>query len=163
MSAENVYLDTSAIVKRYIEEQGSELLDDLYNRAEMGALRLSFSIWNVGELIGALDQHLTRKAISEKQFRTSVKDFVAESMKLSKLGHLDMRSPTAEIFADTWRLIFSSHIYEADAIQIATAKSLKCDLFLSADAELIKAAKEANLEAANIETETEKILLRIGK
>jgi predicted nucleic acid-binding protein len=163
MSAENVYLDTSAIVKRYIEEQGSELLDDLYNRAEMGALRLSFSIWNVGELIGALDQHLTRKAISEKQFRTSVKDFVAESMKLSKLGHLDMRSPTAEIFADTWRLIFSSHIYEADAIQIATAKSLKCDLFLSADAGLIKAAKEANLEAANIETETEKILLRIGK
>jgi predicted nucleic acid-binding protein len=163
MSAENVYLDTSAIVKRYIEEQGSELLDNLYSRAEMGALKLSFSIWNVGELIGALDQHLTRKVISERQFKTSVRDFVAESMKLFRLGHLDMRSPTAEIFADTWRLIFSSHIYEADAIQIATAKTLKCDLFLSADAELIKAAKQTNLEAANIETETEKILDRMPK
>lgn len=165
MSARNVYLDTSTIVKRYIEEKGSELVDDLYGRAEVGALRISFSMWNVGELIGALDQHLSRKVISEMQFRTSTRDFVAETIKLFRLGHLNIRSPTAKIFADAWHLIFSSHIYEADAIQIATAKNLDCDLFLSADAELIEVAKQTNLQAANVETEAEKILdcLSVGK
>jgi predicted nucleic acid-binding protein len=118
-------------------------------------------MWNVGELIGALDQHLSRKVISEMQFRTSTRDFVAESMKLFRLGHLNIRSPTAKIFADAWHLIFSSHIYEADAIQIATAKSLECDLFLSADAELIGVAKQTNLQTANVETEAEKILGRL--
>lgn len=161
MSARNVYLDTSAIVKRYIEEKGSELVDDLYGRAEVGALRISFSMWNVGELIGALDQHLSRKVISEMQFRTSTRDFVAETTKLFRLGYLNIRSPTAKIFADAWYLVFSSHIYEADAIQIATAKSLECDLFLSADAELIEVAKQTNLQAANVETEAEKILDRL--
>ena len=163
MSARNVYLDTSAIVKRYIEEKGSELVDDLYGRAEVGALRISFSMWNVGELIGALDQHLSRKVISEMQFRTSTRDFVAETIKLFRLGYLNIRSPTAKIFADAWYLVFSSHIYEADAIQIATAKSLECDLFLSADAELIEVAKQTNLQAANVETEAEKILDRLPK
>jgi predicted nucleic acid-binding protein len=158
MNAENVYLDTSAIVKRYLEEKGSEVVDHLYGQTEIGAVKLSFSMWNVGELIGTLDQHVSRNVISEKQFRVSIRDFVAETMKLFKLGHLNMRSPTAEIFADTWRLIFSSHIYEADAIQIATAKNLKCDLLLSADAELIEIAKQTNLQAANVETEREKIL-----
>jgi len=161
MSARNVYLDTSAIVKRYIEEKGSKLVDDLYGRAEVGALRISFSMWNVGELIGALDQHLSRKVISEMQFRTSTRDFVAETIKLFRLGYLNIRSPTAKIFADAWYLVFSSHIYEADAIQIATAKSLECDLFLSADAELIEVAKQTNLQAANVETEAEKILDRL--
>ena len=165
MSARNVYLDTSTIVKRYVEEKGSKLVDDIYSRTEVGALKLSFSMWNVGELIGALDQHVSRKVISEMQFRTSTRDFVAETIKLFRLGHLNIRSPTAKIFADAWHLIFSSHIYEADAIQIATARNLDCDLFLSADAELIEVAKQADLQAANVETEAEKILdcLSVGK
>jgi len=165
MSARNVYLDTSTIVKRYIEEKGSELVDDVYGRAEVGSLKMSFSMWNVGELIGALDQHLSRKVISETQFRTSTRDFVAETIKLFRLGHLNIRSPTAKIFADAWHLIFSSHIYEADAIQIATARNLDCDLFLSADAELVEVAKQTDLQAANVETEAEKILdcLSAGK
>ncbi len=68
MNAKNVYLDTSSIVKRYVEEKGSKLVDDVYGRAEVGALRISFSMWNVGELIGALDQHRSRKVISEMTF-----------------------------------------------------------------------------------------------
>jgi predicted nucleic acid-binding protein len=163
MSARNAYLDTSTIVKRYIEQKGSKLVDDLYGRAEVGALKLSFSTWNVGELIGALDQHLSRKVISEMQFRTSTKDFVAETIKLFRLGHLNIRSPTAKIFADAWHLIFSGRIYEADAIQTATARSFECDLFLSADAELIGVAKQTNLQAASVETEAEKILDRPPK
>jgi predicted nucleic acid-binding protein len=161
MSARNVYLDTSTIVKRYLEEKGSQLVDDIYARTEVGALRISFSMWNVGELIGAVDQHLRRKVISDVQFGTSVRNFIAETIKLFRLGHLDLLSPTAKIFVDAWRLILSSHIYEADAIQIATAKNLECDLFLSADAELIEVAKLANLQAANVETEPQKVLGRL--
>ena len=162
MSARNVYLDTSAIVKRYVEEKGSELVDDVYGRAEVGALKISFSMWNVGELIGALDQHLRRNIISDVQFGTCIKNFIAETIKLFRLGYLDIRSPTAKIFVDAWHLTLSSHIYEADAIQIATAKNLECDFFLSADTELIEVAKLSQLQAANVETEPQKILASLS-
>jgi predicted nucleic acid-binding protein len=161
MSARNVYLYASIIAKRYVEEKGSHVVDEVYGRAEVGALRITFSMWNVGELIAALDQHLRRNVISDVQFGTSIRNFIAETVKLFRLGHLDIRSPTAKIFVDAWRLILSSHIYEADAIQIATAKNLECDFFLSADAELIEVAKLANLQAANVETEPQKILARL--
>jgi len=40
-----VYLDSSAIVKRYISEPGSDAVSKVYHRALNGELILSFSAW----------------------------------------------------------------------------------------------------------------------
>ncbi len=37
------YLDTSALVKRYVYERGSELIDRLFSRAYRGISTISFS------------------------------------------------------------------------------------------------------------------------
>ena len=47
-----VYLDSSAIVKRYILESGSEVVSNVYCKALNGELTLSFSTWNIGEVLG---------------------------------------------------------------------------------------------------------------
>jgi len=52
-----IYLDSSAIVvKRYIEELGSNVVRELYLKAYSGEVLLSSSIWNVGEVSGAFDR-----------------------------------------------------------------------------------------------------------
>ena len=43
-----VYLDTSAIVKRYIQEAGSDVVASLYSSAWQGDVKISFSLWNIG-------------------------------------------------------------------------------------------------------------------
>ena len=49
-----VYLDSSAIVKRYIKEAGTEIMDLAFGYAEDGHIKLFFSIWNIGEVLGIL-------------------------------------------------------------------------------------------------------------
>lgn len=51
MTETTVYLDSSALAKRYKNEAGSEAVDALYRRAEALDLRLAFSLWNIGEVL----------------------------------------------------------------------------------------------------------------
>jgi predicted nucleic acid-binding protein len=55
MREQPVYLDSSGIVKRYVSEKGSDLIDGVYRRSESGELRLVYSLWNIGELIEVFD------------------------------------------------------------------------------------------------------------
>ena len=54
MTENLVYLDSSAIVKRYTKETGTSTVDFVYRQAELGKLVVGFSIWNIGETVGAL-------------------------------------------------------------------------------------------------------------
>ena len=56
----NAYLDTSGLVKRYVEEEGTEVIDRLYEETEAGKTTTYFSIWNIGEALGVLDRYHTR-------------------------------------------------------------------------------------------------------
>jgi len=51
---ETCYLDTSALVKRYVEEPGSETVDTIYRDTYGGVKRLSFSYWNIAESCGGV-------------------------------------------------------------------------------------------------------------
>ncbi|MGK0548032.1 type II toxin-antitoxin system VapC family toxin [Pyrobaculum arsenaticum] len=51
-----IYLDTSALVKRYVEEAGSGMVDDLFDAAYRGEEVLSASVFNIGEAASALDK-----------------------------------------------------------------------------------------------------------
>ena len=54
MNVKSVYLDSSAIVKRYVAEKGSKVIDKIYDKAENSQLKIVFSIWNIGEVIGVV-------------------------------------------------------------------------------------------------------------
>jgi predicted nucleic acid-binding protein len=60
-----VYLDSSAIVKRYIKEAGTEIMDLVFGYAEDDHIKLFFSIWNIGEVLGVFDEYIRRKVINE--------------------------------------------------------------------------------------------------
>ena len=153
-----VYLDSSVLVKRYVEEKGSDIVDLIYSKSEVGKIVLVFSAWNIGEVLGVLDKYLAKKAIGPIKFRECVNRLLLESIKMVRLGSLFLYPLTSDILVHSWGLVLEGHLYEADALQIASAKSLKCDVFLSADSRLLGIAKAEGLEALNPEQDQRRIV-----
>ncbi len=142
-----VYLDTSAIVKRYIVEEGSSLVNELYEKALNGDLTLSFSLWNLGETLSAFDKYYRRGWISEEGYKQVQILFKAETRRLIKLKVLKI-VPIKSIFLfKSWKLIAKHHLYVADALQIVSAKAIGSDRLVTGDKKLYDTSILENLDA----------------
>lgn len=157
------YLDTSAIVKRYISESGTEIVGELYRAAERDALLLQFSLWNIGEVLGVMDTYQRRGWITKTEHERIERLFVAETVKLVKLGALLVLPAQHRYIVESWRLIRHHHVYQADALQAITAIENESSTFLTADTELKQVARDEGLEALNVETDGPKIRTAIAQ
>jgi len=151
MDESSVYLDTSSIVKRYVEERGSRLVDRIYAEAETGRRTIAMSLWNIGEVLGAFDRCCSRRVMGEDDLRKAVGAFLAESQKMIRLGGMLILPFSAEIMTETYALILKHHIYQADALQIATCKMAGSTLFVSGDTRLLGVARDEKIRALNVE------------
>ncbi|MBS7247319.1 MAG: type II toxin-antitoxin system VapC family toxin [Candidatus Jordarchaeales archaeon] len=144
MKERSVYLDTSAIVKRYVVEEGSSRVDEFYDEAHAGRATLGFSIWNIGEVAVVLDKYERRDVLSDA--KQVFARFVGETRLLAKLNQLKLVPlNSAVIFAAT-KYVFKHGIYVADAIQLASAREF--NLFLTYDKKLSRIAKDEKLKLA---------------
>jgi len=112
----------------------------------------------VGEIFGVFDKYVSRGFLSEDMFKTALLDFLSESIKMARLGSLQILPMTAKSLIESWLLILKYHIYGADALQISTLKEAGCDLLLSADERLVQVARKEGINAINLEAKPEKAL-----
>ena len=150
-----IYLDSSAIVKRYVSEPGTSAVDFLFDRCWAGELVIATSIWNIGEVLGVFDTKRRRGWLTEKEFRRALGNFVEETRRLLRLKVLEVFPVMTPMLTETWSLILNEHVYEADALQIRTAIYSGSNVFLSADRELVDLASKYGIKAINIEKEAE--------
>ena len=143
-----VYLDSSAIVKRYVLEEGSDEVREAYLEAFNGAATLHFSVWNVGEVLGALDTYYRRNWLESEDCRVARELFIAETVRLIKLGVAKVVPVRSRLLAESWLLVEKHHIYEADALQIVSAKHLGVDQLLSGDQRLVDISNKEEVNAA---------------
>ncbi|MEZ0248393.1 MAG: hypothetical protein ABWJ97_03890 [Thermoproteus sp.] len=54
------YLDSSALVKRYVKERGSDVVAGLFRKAYGGDAAMAFSVYNIGEVLTAFDKAARR-------------------------------------------------------------------------------------------------------
>ncbi len=148
-----IYLDSSAISKRYIKEKGTETIDAIFDASEIEKVKISFSIWNIGECVGVFDQYCRRKWITEEDFQEAIRKFLIEIHKLYKLKTLQLIPIDSNIIAQTIPLIVEYHMYQADVLQTISFKVAGADIFISADKKLVKIMKSFNKHSFNIETE----------
>lgn len=142
-----VYLDSSAIIKRYVEEKGSNKVVYEYESAYNGKRIIAFSIWNVGEVLGVFDRAKRRKIINDIEYTVLRERFLAETERMTKLRILKIVPLKTQILVGGWKIIEKYHIYQADAIQIVSAKIINADLFLTGDKKLHEIAKEESLKS----------------
>ena len=142
-----VYLDSSAIVKRYVLEEGSGLVREAYSEALNGESTLHFSVWNIGEVLGAQDTYHRRNWLDSEDYTTVRESFVTETIRLIKLGVADAVPVRSRLLAESWLLAEKHHIYEADALQVASAKHLGADTLLSGDKRLVRVSGEEEVKA----------------
>ncbi|MHA1267607.1 MAG: type II toxin-antitoxin system VapC family toxin [Candidatus Helarchaeota archaeon] len=148
-----IYLDSSAITKRYINEKGTETIDVIFDASEVEKIKISFSIWNIGETIGVFDQYHQRNWINKEEFRTAIRKFLIEVQKLYKFKTLKLISIDYTMLIQALPLIVKYHIYLADVLQIVTFKAAQADIFISADKKLVKIMKTIEKNSFNIEME----------
>lgn len=145
-----IYLDTSAIVKRYVYERGSEVVVGFYNKALSGVLKLAFSIWNIGEVLGVLDRYARRGALDLELWKTARRNFLGETRRLAVFNVLKLVEISPGLLKESWGLVEKHHIYQADALQIVSAKYIRAGEFITADKPLCGVAKNEGLNVVCI-------------
>lgn len=151
------YLDSSAIVKRYVTEPGTKAIDLIFDGAETGEHIVAFSLWNIGEVFGVLDERRGRGWLSERKFAETVGMLSSELVRLMRLRVLEIVPIFASILAEAWSIILDQHIYEADALQITACNHIHSDALLSSDENLVRASKKLSLRAFDIVKEEQEL------
>lgn len=142
-----VYLDSSAILKRYVLEEGTDLIRETYLRALNGEAALTFSVWNIGEVLRALDAYHRRGWLEEKEYNVARESFITETMRLIKLGVVGVIPVSSRLLADSWLLVEKHHIYEADALQITSTKHNNAEQLLTGDRRLADISTKEEINA----------------
>ncbi|MBS7611728.1 type II toxin-antitoxin system VapC family toxin [Candidatus Bathyarchaeota archaeon] len=139
----SVYLDTSALVKRYVVEEHSDRVDELYSESYAGRVRIGFSVWNIGEVAVVLDKYEERGIVEDA--RIVFARFIGESHLLVKLNQLKLIPLNFRVVVEAVNYVFKHGIYVADAVQLASAEGF--DTFLTYDEKLAQIAK---IEGLNV-------------
>lgn len=141
------YLDSSAVVKRYVLEHGSDVVQELYGKAYSGDITLSFSLWNIGEVLGVLDKYRRRGWLDDINYRKARQQFLGDTLRLLKLKLLKILPVRARILVQGWRLVDRYHVYEADALQILSAKDMRVDKLYTGDKLIHEIAMKEGLDS----------------
>lgn len=80
-----LYLDSSAIVRRYVAERGSDSTARIYEKSEMKEITICFSIWNIDETIGVIDYYHRRGWITEDQGTRALSGLAGETIRLVRI------------------------------------------------------------------------------
>jgi predicted nucleic acid-binding protein len=145
MGERDVYLDTSALAKRYLKERDSDKVDELYRNAEMGKIKLHFSLWNIGEVCGVFDKH--RENTNPK---SDLELLLGESTRLVVSGRLNVMEISNDVVMGALEIVLKYHIYVADALQLATAHIAGAKRFVTADKMLIRIAKKEGFDVIEL-------------
>ena len=145
------YFDTSAIVKRYRKEVGSDILDKIFEFKEHG---LAVSFWSLLEFTVAFSAKMRRKELSRDAFNAVISRFLKDV-----LDTLAVTTVNDELIASATPLAIKHNLPSADCLQLASALNLKKALqpakeklvLVCSDKDLCRAAEKEGIKFINPE------------
>lgn len=136
------YLDSSALAKRYVEEEGSDKMDQIFEAAEKGGESVFFSTWNVGELVVVFDKYEREGLLEAKSVMMT---FLEEMKRLGKSRAAEIVPVSGSLIAQAVTLTLKHHVYVADALQIVSCRTMSGAGFVTADRRLARIAEDEGL------------------
>jgi len=136
-----LYLDTSALLKRYIQEADSETVMRRCAKAD----RVHLSALCVPELISGFQRLKREKKIGEDVYSVLKQEFALDAEQAMVV------EPNKDVLREAVLCIERTGVRTLDAIHIATALKLGSDLFMTADRAQGEAAKTMGLRCEVLE------------
>ncbi len=132
----NVFLDSSALAKRYVQEPGSERVEQVLR----AATSLGVSVLCVSEVISALCRRRRERKLSSQQY------LKAKQALIEDIDDADVVNITAQVIARTVEILERWPLHSSDALHVASAAEWAAGLFVSADEEQCAAARRYGLQ-----------------
>lgn len=136
------YFDTSAFIKRYILEQGSEQIPLILTKASA----LALSALSLPEMISAITRLKHEKKLTVHLYQT-IKNKIYDD-----LTDIILYPMTPQVITLATEIIEQNKVKTLDAIHIASASVWMCDYFVSADKIQIATAQRIGLQTIYIPT-----------
>ncbi|MDI6715970.1 MAG: type II toxin-antitoxin system VapC family toxin [Actinomycetota bacterium] len=133
-------VDSSALVKRYVLEDGSENVNHLLSHAS----QLGICIILVPEIVSALNRRLREGILTSNNYRR-IKMQLLNDVNDATVLHI-----TSAVIAHSVKLLERNKLRTLDALHIACALEWKADVFVTADRRQLTAAANAGLQTKYI-------------
>jgi predicted nucleic acid-binding protein len=134
------YLDSSALAKRYIREDGSDRVEQALSKATEAAV----SLIGPPEILSALCRLQRQASISGSQYRDAKKALFRD------IEDMSVCSITIPVVLWAVDLLEKHPLRTLDALHVACALEWRADLFVSSDRRQISAAKESGLRVMRV-------------
>jgi predicted nucleic acid-binding protein len=142
-----IYLDTSALIKRFVHEKGSLLVQSLVQRAgTVATAKIAYA-----EIFAGLTRKLREGNLAKAQYALACRQFDRD-------WHAYIRVELGDDLLLLARDLIQRHPLRGfDAVHLASALTLKTSLgeeitFAGADGRLLKAVEAEDLKPLNVET-----------
>lgn len=134
------FFDSSAFAKRYVEEEGSDTVEQLCGKATA----LALSVICVPEIISALNRRVREGSLSRSQYR-EVKACLSAEVADATIVNL-----VPDVVADAISVLEANPVRAMDALHVACALQWNAELFVSSDERQLSAARKAKLRTKKV-------------
>ena len=135
-----VFFDSSALVKRYVREEGTDIVLSWCDQAT----ELCLSAIVLPEIISAFCRIQREKRISPLQYRH------LKTMLLADISDAAICDLTPEVMRPTIIALENNILRGMDAIHVGSALALEAEVFVSADDRQCCAAEKAGLRVVRV-------------
>jgi hypothetical protein len=136
----NVFFDSSALSKRYIQEAGSDRVDAILSSASA----LGVSVICISEVVSALCRRRRERKLSTQQYLEAKRALFSDVEDASVVAITDEVVALAVDVLERWPLRSS------DSLHVACAAEWSAQLFVSADERQCAAARAYGLEVEEL-------------
>ena len=134
------FFDSSAFAKRYIDEEGSDTVEQLCEEATA----LALSVICAPEIVSALNRRLRGGSLSRSQYRE------AKGRLSAEVADATIVNLVPAVVADAIRILETNAVRAMDALHVACAIRWNAELFVSSDERQVRAARKAKLRTKKV-------------
>lgn len=135
-----VFFDTSAFVKRYIQEPGTDKVIEICRQAE----HLVLCVICLPEMVSTLNRLVREGKLSRGEYRMT-RDRILEEIADAEICYI-----TPDVVTRTIRCLELNALRAMDALHLGCALVVEPHLFVSSDQRQIEAAKREGLKVMEV-------------
>ena len=136
----NVFFDSSALAKRYVQEPGSDRVEEILSLASS----LGVSVICISEVVSALCRCRRERKLSQQQY-LKAKRALFEDIEDASIIHL-----TDAVIVRAVELLERWTVRSSDSLHVASAAEWSAELFVSGDERQCKAARGYGLKVEDL-------------